>query len=429
MDTSGDRDPTVNPSTGTPLPTSWFFGDRLDWNSNMESVYLVTELPFLLMVETGSLSVAFAGTDFAVLMSDLDSEVSINDFRDSRSNCGYQGNQPQDFESRPDLQGHDFQFVRRKQRTTLYFKSQCLADALLSAHLDDGKGREASVYLASLCEAHIPVINELVARYRLLTYDYFAYEVSAWDVPVWHVRGGPSGHVPVTLFDYVALAGRPWVIPREDDPTTDANAPSEPHRLALTSVADIAAARPTLAAPGEHDLLDARNLMERGDYSGAVRRATTALEALVEHVLRQELLGRYGEQEVNRRLQVSRTDFPGRLRQWEKLAGITLPDGLRGSIDATRELRHEIVHRGRRLQYADRGLAQRCVDTGRWAYNHIQRNDARTQLRDFSNAAVRSIPRPSLAMRFPVSQTQEGFAVRPLREHSPLSSGDDVHPD
>jgi hypothetical protein len=37
--------------------------------------------------------------------------------------------------------------------------------------------------------------------------------------------------------------------------------------------------------PGELELLDAVNLMERGDYSGAVRRVTTAIEVVVEAVV------------------------------------------------------------------------------------------------------------------------------------------------
>ena len=40
---------------------------------------------------------------------------------------------------------------------------------------------------------------------------------------------------------------------------------------------------------GEFDLLDARSLMERGDYTGAVRRTTTAIEALIGAKLKEEL--------------------------------------------------------------------------------------------------------------------------------------------
>jgi hypothetical protein len=41
--------------------------------------------------------------------------------------------------------------------------------------------------------------------------------------------------------------------------------------------------------PGELELLDAVNLMERGDYSGAVRRVTTAIEVVVEAVVGKEI--------------------------------------------------------------------------------------------------------------------------------------------
>ncbi len=40
-------------------------------------------------------------------------------------------------------------------------------------------GEQQAYWASSLCEMHLPVINELIQRYRLVTYDYFAFEVSA----------------------------------------------------------------------------------------------------------------------------------------------------------------------------------------------------------------------------------------------------------
>jgi len=71
-------------------------------------------------------------------------------------------------------------------------------------------------YWATLCEAHLAVVNELIQRYRMATYDPFAYEVSARDVPIWNLK-----HATLS------------------------------------------------SSPGEFDLLDARSLMERGDFTGA----------------------------------------------------------------------------------------------------------------------------------------------------------------
>jgi hypothetical protein len=90
-------------------------------------------------------------------------------------------------------------------------------------------------YLESLCEAHIPILNQLLRRYRLLTYDYFAYEVSAWDVPIWHVRGAPSGHVSVPLFTYASLSSRPKIYKHLFDREADEEKRREYTILTLTT--------------------------------------------------------------------------------------------------------------------------------------------------------------------------------------------------
>ena len=43
-------------------------------------------------------------------------------------------------------------------------------------------------YFAALCASLVPVVNEVILRYRLATYDFFPFEVSPWDVPVWFVQ-------------------------------------------------------------------------------------------------------------------------------------------------------------------------------------------------------------------------------------------------
>jgi hypothetical protein len=132
--------------------------------------------------------------------------------------------------------------------------------------------------------------------------------------------------------------------------------------------------------------------MERGDYAGAVRRVTTAIEAALEGVLRSELVARYGELEAETRLKQSRNDFPGRLRQYESLSGRPFPDVLKGDLETTRNMRHEIVHRAQRIDFADKGRAHRAVDTGRWIFNWLENDEARKRLRE-TKLALRSIGR------------------------------------
>jgi hypothetical protein len=90
---------------------------------------------------------------------------------------------------------------------------------------------------------------------------------------------------------------------------------------------------------------------------------------------------RYDAAEVTRRLETSKTDVPGRIRQWRKLAGSAMPDSLFEEYDNTRKVRHEIVHKGRRLTHKDRADAQGMVDTGRWLYNQIEGKSGRARAR------------------------------------------------
>jgi len=131
-------------------------------------------------------------------------------------------------------------------------------------------------------------------------------------------------------------------------------------------------------------------------------------------VLKVELLKSYDAATTEAKLEASKNDFPGRLRQWQRLSGITLSNSTQASLTETRNVRHEIVHSGRRLSHAERGLAQRLTDMGRWTYNKIENDTAKRDLREKNNV-VRAILRPTLAFRFPVELTAEGFRVRSLR--------------
>lgn len=153
--------------------------------------------------------------------------------------------------------------------------------------------------------------------------------------------------------------------------------------------------------------------MERGDYTGAVRRTATALEAVVGWALAAALRNQHDEAEVHRRLSASMNDFPGRLRQWLKLTAVQVPERLLNELEVTRAIRHDIVHRARRVSAAERGVAQRCVDTGRWLFNFIEQKPARRDLRE-RGGSLRSVGRSALAPRLPVEVTSDGARVADL---------------
>lgn len=87
----------------------------------------------------------------------------------------------------------------------------------------------------------------------------------------------PSGGVTMRLLPYWDWDSKPVLVgpDRPDGP----DLPPRPFRF--TDVGTLLATTPTDATRGELELLDARSLMERGDYTGAVRRTATALEAVV----------------------------------------------------------------------------------------------------------------------------------------------------
>jgi hypothetical protein len=143
---------------------------------------------------------------------------------------------------------------------------------------------------------------------------------------------------------------------------------------------------------GEFELLDALNFMERGDYSDAVRRITTAIEAQTEFALRQELLKKHPMEDPEKRLKKTENDFPGRLRQYQKLCHRRLSDQLEKELDMTRTLRHSIVHSGKRISHGERGQAQRSVDTGRWIFNWLENQPARRDVRE-KKIGMRSLGR------------------------------------
>jgi len=171
------------------------------------------------------------------------------------------------------------------------------------------------------------------------------------------------------------------------------------------------AAMATDPTAGELELLDAVNLMERGDYTGAVRRITTAIEAVVEQVLRVELAKRYEADDVERRLYASQNDFSGRLRQYQKLSERTMPEELSADLEATRGMRHDI-HRGARIVHAERGKAQRSVDTGRWIFNWLENREDHAVKRE-KDLAMRSLGRHYSI--YDTEITPEGVVV-----HKPL---------
>lgn len=413
MNDADSPTPPTQPSPGEPkrgLPARYWVGQDLAWDSPHVPVSLCVELPFWFMAPLARLSCHVGGHGFDVQVVDDYFELHVGGYSDAKRTCLWTG------PYNPDAIKRAIDFAKeaaakhkqpeppvslRKCKTVLIVATRLREGILAARGGDDPRlKRQAIHYLDSWVSAHVPVVNHVVQRYRLATYDMFAFEIAPWDIPFSTVRRGDSG-------DFHCLSPyRSW----DDRPMMQLAAGAESTPLELLDADALLKAMALEPFPGEFDLLDAINLMERGDYSGAVRRVTTAIETAVEHVLRLELSKLYSQVDVEDRLTKSQSDFPGRLRQYQKLCGRTMPDALARELDRTREMRHEIVHRSYRVPFAERGSAQRSVDTGRWIYNWIEECKDRFQVRE-GRIALRSIGR--FMPIFDASITEDGVEVYP----------------
>ena len=351
--------------------------DNLNWTAPSISTVLYVELPFWIMVPDCSLDVDVNGHTFQVDIRDNYIEQYIRVIGDSRLNCFYMGLPKQPKKENKIIHWFRKRFttetpsMERKCKTILGIHSNCNKDVLSTSIKGKGYKDSSYYYLRSFCAAHITVINNIIQHYRISTYDYFPYEVSPWDVPIWFIVS-EIGSTKINLFDYAGWDEKP--ILHLIDSSTE--------RYKLIDIPELQSSMALEPSAGEYELLDSLNFMERGDYSGAIRRITTAIEAQTESVLRQELLKKYSAPDVENKLEASQNDFPGRLHQYEKLSGRSLQNTLSKELDRTRHLRHAIVHNAKRIQFNEHGEAQRSVDTGRWIFNWLENNPARMAIRE-----------------------------------------------
>jgi len=358
-----------------PIPQEYSIGEELDWGAPSTPVDLYVELPFWIMVPDCVQDVDVNGHTFNVEIKDSYIEKYIGAVSDSRKNCVYIG-PPEPAQPNPELE----RFIRegqvpvidRKCKTVLIIHSACNKAVLAAAAKQEHKhSHPTHLYLRSFCAAHIEVANRLIQKYRLSTYDYFAYEVSPWDIPFWFI-GWETDSLTVVLHDY-----RAWDI----KPNMYANitaSKGEPYKL--IDAPELQSAMTIQSSAGEYELLDALNFMERGDYSGAVRRIATAIEAQLESVLRKELLKIHSITEVEKKLKASENDFPGRLRQYQKLSGRKL--SLEKELETTRILRHSIVHDAYRIPFSQSAQTKSAIDTGRWIFDWLENQPARMDVRE-----------------------------------------------
>ncbi len=383
-------------------------GHDLNWDAPWIEVTLRVELPFWLLVDNTALTAEVGGHVFEVIIHDDFFDLNVGAASDSRESVFYQG-PPRSFAEFSDdmkrtlLEHYGTPVLWRKCKTVLKITSRCNEDVWNAvAGQEESEAPTPHYYLTSLCRAHIPVINKVVQAYRLATYDYFAYEVSPWDVPLWRVER-QTDSVNAYLVPYRRWDEKPPLV-------TSRDAPAKSYQL--IDGHDLRSRIDATATPGEFEVLDAMNLMERGDYSGAVRRVTTAVEVILESLVAKEMERTQGEAAAQLYLEQSKSDFMVRVRKYIGLSKRKPPAPLLSQIDRTRKLRHAIVHDGRRVTEHDRGVAQQAVDMGRWLFNWFEDNEARMQVRE-GRIGLRSIGREQMYTIFSAMITPEGVVVSP----------------
>jgi hypothetical protein len=368
------------------------------------------------MVDNTTITTEVEGHEFQVAVHDNYFELHIQLATDSRQSVLYRGplrklGDLSDTIQQVRQKNPDLPLMWRKCKTVLKIATRCNGEvwnpAITDKRLSEGT---VKLYLWALCKAHIPVVNRLVQGYRLATYDYFAFEIAPWDVPRWQIES--SGHaVSCLLVPYRGWDMKPVMSERGTfgfKPPVGST--GRPKLYQLISGEDLRKQVSATATSGEFELLDALNLMERGDYSGAVRRITTAIEVVVEAMVGRGIEAAEGKPSAEKFLKGTRMDFDRRVSKYETLNGRILSDGLRKQLTETRKLRHRIVHQGCRINLGERGLAQQSVDTGRWIFNWFENDNARQTVRE-KRIAFRSLGRDLGDGIFRTKITPEGVTV------------------
>lgn len=402
--------------------------DELKWDGELIDARLYVELPFWLLMDEAQFSISFMGATVRAWLHHNFSSLSELRFLDSGANLHYLG--PLDELTKTPPPKKMKYPVHRSQRSTIGFEVKILKEALSVTNAvppDDTadnsikrsytrRQNRTHQYFRSLAAAHIPFLNRLIASYRCVSRDPFAYEVSEWDVPIWWVKNGVE-LIRCGLLPYKDQDAYPSLI---SFPT------GERTSVIVASHDAIQKQLGEPIPPGKMELLDAKSLLFRGSFGDAVRSAVTAIEVAVEHQLRRLYAQRgFTDEESTRRLEDTKASFHERIAEYEQLSQRRLPGPmvhglphlnglrLRDELEWVRWLRHRIVHEGHRVDFFSRGMTTRAIETMTWLFNWMSQSDPYTPKDSASDEFYNmSIGMPHL----PCEYTAAGVVVRSYRE-------------
>jgi hypothetical protein len=155
----------------------------------------------------------------------------------------------------------------------------------------------------------------------------------------------------------------------------------------LSTGAEVQAALISGELPGDDELLDAWALYYRGRFGDAIRSLVTSIEVVLEANFKAALIAKgLTTEQVNIRLEKSFNNFEVRLSEYLNFTHQRMPgpllsilpwiNGIRlkWELDATRHLRHQIVHAGLRLDGSLRGPLMRAMETTSWLFNWFRKD-------------------------------------------------------
>ena len=205
----------------------------------------------------------------------------------------------------------------------------------------------------------------------MLTLDQMVYKISPWDVPMVFFKVNNEPAYGINTFDYLSWNEIPLIVKYDKQNTSEPfYLISEPEKVWRNYESF------QRRYSYEMELLDAYNFKIRGDYESAIRRAVTAFEILLDKKIRDALIKKgKTEQEAEKEIEKNYA-WQKKKELFYKVTGKKLDDILSEDlltiIEEARKLRHEIVHKGRKILFSERGKIRFFIDHLRFAINSLE---------------------------------------------------------
>lgn len=364
-----------------PIPNAMWPGSLIDWNSELVAVELTVELPFWLLIPSGTINLTI--DDYMILAGIVNTgiEVSLGNHQSINQEIEFLGSMEDVAKATISLALLTRGARSRLTKTLVTFNPTVHSSPVET--LKSGKHPiiQAVKYFQSLAVAHLGFLNLLINSYRRLSSDPFATEVSAWDLPVWHlsVDGFKSN---IILFPYVGFETHPYVgkMPTFKGPAK----PSKGPPFIAATLEQIETISHLDLIPGEVEILDGWSLYYRGRHAASITSFVTAIEVLLEARLKEVMrtLG-VSPENVENSLITTRNQFMRRLDDFCYLTNSRVPGPylhvlptlngvrLREELKQTRDQRHKILHEGQRLDRDLQRPMMRVAETMTWLFNWL----------------------------------------------------------